>query len=322
MKKALVFLLIAAIILSSACANSDKKSVSFFAYDTTVSLTFYGKRVKDAFLNECIDYIKSFETHFSMTDEDSELYKLNKERSMEVSDTLLECIKSALSYCELTNGAFDITLGTVNRLWNVTERKLPPTQAEIDEARQNTGHEYIEITDNRVTIQKEGLKIDLSGFAKGYVADKFREYLKEKGIDSGVLLVMGGAVTCIGRKSATEENFKVGIVNPYDKSNLLTTLDISNSNVSTSGTSERYFEYEGVRYHHIMNPHTGAPVQNDIEQVTVICYDAAMGDALSTAFFVMGLNNARALIENELEGVGAVFAMKNGEIIYVNYVVD
>ncbi|NLB61917.1 MAG: FAD:protein FMN transferase, partial [Clostridiales bacterium] len=190
---------------------------------------------------------------------------------------LLDCIESALEYCKLTNGAFDITLGNTNRLWNVVERKIPPTEAEINSALKTSGYEFVHITGNKIEYKKEGLRIDLGGFAKGYVADRFREFLSEKGIENGVILTMGGAICCVGKKHKTDEQYKVGIVNPFDKSSLLNTLKVTDMNVTTSGTSERYFEYEGVRYHHIMNPKTGMPLQNDIEQVTVICYDAAIG---------------------------------------------
>lgn len=320
MKKAICIVIILALIFTSACGRgTEKQSVSFFAYDTTISLAFYGQKVSDEFMNECVEYLKSFEPFFSMTDENSELYKLNASGGGEVSDILLDCIKEALEYCKLTNGAFDITLGNTNRLWNVVERKIPPTEAEINSALETVGYEFVDVSGNKIEYKKEGLRIDLGGFAKGYVADRFREFLHQKGIENGVILTMGGAICCVGKKHKADEQYKVGIVNPFDKSSLLNTLKVTDLNVTTSGTSERFFEYENVRYHHIMSPITGAPVQNEIEQVTVICYDAAMGDALSTAFFVLGLENSKALIESQLGEVGAIFAMKNGEIICVNY---
>ena len=150
MKKAICILIILALAFTSACVKAEKQTSSLFDYDTTINLTFYGQKVSDEFINECIEYLKSFEPYFSMTDENSELYKLNKNGGGEVSDILLDCIESALEYCKLTNGAFDITLGNTNRLWNVVERKIPPTEAEINSALKTSGYEFVHITGNKI----------------------------------------------------------------------------------------------------------------------------------------------------------------------------
>lgn len=299
----------------SASSDAEKKvTKSDFALDTVVSVTLYG--TDDPTLAEgCLDLCHKYELVFSRTDSESELYALNEQNSMTVSDDLLSVITTALHYCEVSNGAFDITLGEISDMYGFTsDSPSVPPQDKLDAALAHVGYQHIHVDGHTVTIDDPETVVDLGAIAKGYIADRLADYLKENGQQSAVI-DLGGNVYCVGTKPDGSD-YNVGIQYPFeDTSKTITTVHVSNMSVVTSGIYERSFEQDGVLYHHILNPQTGYPYDNGLLAVSIVSEKSVDGDALSTTCFALGLDGGLALI-NSLDGIYAVFVTDDYQLHY------
>ena len=291
----------------------DRVSKTTLALNTAVTVTLYG--TEDASLIDgCFELCRKYELIFSRTDERSELYKLNAAGSMEVSAELLDVIQTALSYCELSGGAFDITLGRISDEYAFTsDEHHVPTDAELSELMRSTGWEKIELAGSRVTLH-DGAVIDLGAIAKGYIADRLDEYLVENGQQSAVI-DLGGNIRCVGTKP-DGSLFTVGIQYPFGEvKKSIAAVKVDDLSVVTSGIYERSFELDGVLYHHILDPKTGRPCDNGLLAVSIISGKSVDGDALSTACFALGLDRGLELIES-LDGIEAVFVTDDYALHY------
>lgn len=294
--------------------KAEKITETDFYLDTVVSVTVYSEADAEA-IDTCFTLCEKYEKIFSRTDPESELYALNEAGSMAVSDELLELIKTALGYCRLSGGRFDITMGGVSELYGFSSQS--PTLPDADviaEKLSHTGWEKIIIEGNTVTLTDPEAVIDLGAIAKGYIADRLAEELRAQGVESAII-DLGGNILCVGSKPDGSE-FKVGIQYPYRGSNLvITTASLSDMSVVTSGVYQRYFERDGVTYHHILDPDTGYSTDNGLLSVSIVSEKSVDCDGLSTSVFSMGLDDGLELI-NSLEGVWAVFITEDMEIIY------
>ena len=179
------------------------------------------------------------------------------------------------------------------------EHARVPEQYEIDAVLPLLSCSDIVFDDSLKTVylKKKGMKLDLGAIGKGYAVDKLREYFLSNGVEKAIIN-LGGNVYVLGWKNKIErEKWRVGIVDPLAQSNMLTEVDIMNKAVSTSGGYERYFESDGIRYHHILSSATGYPTDSDALSATVISTDGALADALSTAAFSGGSEKAKELSE-------------------------
>lgn len=294
--------------------NTEKITETDFLLDTVVSVTVYSETDAEA-IDECLALCAEYEKIFSRTDPESELYALNASGSMAVSDELLSILEKALYYCELSGGRFDISMGAVSEAYAFSsDSPTLPDADEISEKLSHTGYEKIIIDGNTVTLTDPEAVIDLGAIAKGYIADRLGELLKEKGVESAII-DLGGNILCLGSKPDGSD-FKVGIQYPYRGSNLIvTTASLSGMSVVTSGVYQRYFERDGETYHHILDPDTGYSINNGLLSVSIISESSADCDALSTTVFSLGLEDGMALV-NSLEDVWAVFITDDMEIIY------
>lgn len=283
----------------------DRVEKSTLLLDTLVTVTLYGDSDKEL-IDRCFDLCREYELIFSRTDENSELYALNHSGSMEVSEPLLELISEALRYCELSGGAFDITLGSVSELYGFSsDSPRVPSQKELSEALKHVGYEGISVDGSTVTLSDPETVIDLGAIAKGYIADRLAEFLIENGQESATIN-LGGNVLCVGGKPDGSD-FVVGIQYPFeDITKTITNVRVSGMSVVTSGIYERSFEQGGVLYHHILDPKTGLPCDNDLLAVSIVSEKSVDGDALSTVCFVLGLEQGLELI-NSMDGIYAVF---------------
>ena len=228
------------------------------------------------------EYVKELELIFSKTDEGSELYKLNGTETASVSDGLYGLIVKSLGICADTHGAFDITAGALTALWDeAAEKGVPPDEKAVVAAKEKCGYEKVSAANNTVNKPKE-LKFDLGAVAKGHIAELTVKKMKDLGVTSG-FASFGGSIAVIGDKP-DGSGYKIGIRSPDGDTVIGYTL-IHHGIVSTSGDYERYFEYEGRRYHHIIDTETGMPAQSGVRSCTVISDDGAVSDALSTALF-------------------------------------
>ena len=276
---------------------------------------------KDAeeIIDKALKLCDKYEKIFSRTLPESEIYALNHGTlPMEDGYYLLseECaalIEKGLYYSELSGGAFDITIEPVSSLWDFTSgEKIVPDAETIAEKQACVGYEDVELKGNKLRFKKEGMGIELGAVAKGYIADKVKEYLVSEGVKSAVI-DLGGNVLCVGEKPDGKP-FKIGIQKPFaDRSETVSAVEIAGTSVVSSGIYERYFEKDGKLYHHILDPATGYPYENGLVSVTVLSEESADGDGLSTACFALGLEKGLELIE-QTPDTEAMFITEDGEM--------
>ena len=329
MKKYILSLLMCAIILGIFVFNKYNTSQQSqmlparrtdFVLNTICTVTLYdGENLEDpmGIIGEGFQLCREYENIFSTTIEGSEIYNINnsKGETIQVSDDVKNILETSLNYSKITNGAFDVAIYPVSKLWQFgVENPVPPADEDIQENLQYVGYDMIEIDGNNVTLKNENAGIDLGAIAKGYIADKMKEFFVEKGVTNATIN-LGGNIITIGGVSE-EEDFTIGVQKPFGETNeVLGVLKINGRAVTTSGIYERCFEYNGQFYHHILDPNTGYPVENDLAAVTIISDKSIDGDALSTSCFLLGEEKALELI-NSIENTDAIFVKKDGELIY------
>lgn len=312
--------LIVAVILSlsllscSAPQESESLTVTGIYFDTVVQIKAWGADTET--LNHCLELCRDYENMFSNKIETSDVSKINNAAgsAVKVSGETIELLEKGLYYSELTEGAFDITIAPLTELWDFKNNPegLLPDPAAIEEALSHIDYRKVHIEGNLVYLEDPDAAIDLGGIAKGYVADRLKAYLSDEGIRHA-LINLGGNILALGNAYGNQP-FTIGIQKPFDKQNVpITTLEIEDCSVVSSGTYERYFEKDGVIYHHILNPDDGYPYENDLLQVTIISENSVDGDALSTCCFALGLEEGTNLIK-KADGMQAVFITKDYEL--------
>lgn len=289
---AIVLLVVTLSGCKAESAIEDSKSESrLFAMNTYITFTTYGDDA-DETLKEAEGLIKEAEKLWSVTDEDSEIYKANHNNGqpITISEDTSKLLSFAFEMAQLTDGALEPTLYPVLTAWGfTTDNKQVPSQEEIDTLLQKIGYERILLEDTTLTVP-EGMQIDMGAVAKGYTADLVAELLQDRGITSAIFS-LGGNIQAIGSRP-DGSNWRIGIRAPWEKGNL-GVLEINDVAVVTSGGYENYFKDEaGNIYWHILDPATGYPADSDLLSVTIIGSEGKLCDALSTALFVMGKEKA------------------------------
>lgn len=285
---------------STFAYKKDPVTLNAFKLDTYVSISAYAD-VDEAYLEETLKLCDYYEDMFSMHKEGGALYDLNANVTDRVPAELGGVIIKALEYSDLSDGAFQISIGRVSELWDFTSGKHDvPADADIKEALKTVDDSKIKAYPaggNEYIVEKPAeTKIDLGAVAKGYIADRLKEDLISRGITSAVIN-LGGNVLCVGDKNGYP--FNVGIRKPFAGDNdMLLVLEVKDCSVVTSGISERYFEKDGHIYHHILDPKTGYPYENELWQTTVISGDSLSGDILSTLCYALGAEKALELCES------------------------
>lgn len=325
---AVIVLLIVCILVIWGYNNTSKSvttdepiTVTDYKLNTYVTITIYDS--KDiTLLEDCLALCDKYELLFSRTNPESELYQLNNgqlpisaDGYYTVSEELFEIIKIGKKYSELSDDAFSIALEPLTSLWNFTDgTNVIPPQDKIDAVLPILNSNDILLrAPNEIAFKKEGMGIDLGGIAKGYIADKIKEYLLSNNVHSA-LIYLGGNVLCIGQKETGP--FKIGIEKPFDADGTAAAIvQISDMSVVTSGTDERYFKKDGKLYHHILDKNTGYPIDNTLTAVTIITASSTDADALSTTCFSLGLEKGLELLES-LENTDGFFITKDGEYHY------
>ena len=320
MKK--IFILSIGILVTLLCASiGSKKQTKIitdtrFMLDTFITVTIYDTD-DDKLIDDVMDICQQYEDIFSMHKSTSELYKINHrdagDNIWNISDDLSIVISKGLEYSAISDGRFDITIGEVSSLWHFdgSDDSLP-SQDDIDDALESVGYRYVKLDGNIITFLRDDTKIDLGAVAKGYIADKMKEYLISKGVQNAIIN-LGGNVLCIG-----DRIFTIGIQEPYaDRSSIIGKIQVSDESVVTAGIYERYFIVDGKRYHHILNPKTGYPYNSDILAVTIVCEKSLDADILATTAFTMGVEDGSKLIES-MEDIYGYFVMDDHEMIYTD----
>ena len=295
-----------------ASAQQKKETTVGFYLDTVITLTAY---VDDAaVLNDALEECGRYERLLSRTVEGSDVWRINHAggKPVEVSDETVELLETARQVSVLSGGMFDVTIAPVSTMWDFTSgAAVVPDADAIAAAAKLVDYTKVKTDGNQVAIP-EGMMIDLGGIAKGYIADAVKGYLEDRGVKSAVLS-FGGNIVTIGLKPDGSP-WKVGIqdIDRPTGEYMLVSLNFGGSTV-TSGIYERGFEADGVYYHHILDPATGWPVQNELASVTVFSESSMWGDALATAAFALGTEAGKKMIEG-LDGVEAVFIARDRSV--------
>lgn len=345
-----LFLIIPVILTLNACtgsANPSPVTKTGFAFDTVISITIYDAQKRDV-LDECFALCEEYETLFSATRADSEIWKINHSGTtpVDVSFETASLIQSALFWCEQSNGILDLTMLPIAEEWHISEQMTRMSEnsdysyyiPDADTLGSLLGHvnyKNVVIWDERgnkvgyadalsdaiqysVQLLDGDTAIDLGFIAKGYIADRLKETMLLNGIESGIIR-LGGNILLIGEKPDGAP-FQIGIQKPFGNAGeVISTVSKTDTSVVSSGCYERYFSVDdgtknGRIYHHIFDTATGAPVQNDLLGVTIICDCATQGDALSTYCYILGLEKGLEKVRS-LEGVEAVFVTQDYEVI-------
>ena len=317
MKNVLRLLLICILsCLLSGCNFKTQEPISKtgFYFDTVISITIYDSN-DETLLEQCFTYCEELENLLSRTIPTSDISRINSAAGapVTVSDTTIELLKQGIYYGQLTDGAFDITVAPLSDVWNFKENTgILPTEHAITEALSHVSYKTIQINGNTVTLTDPETAIDLGGIAKGYIADVLKEFLKSKGVKSA-LIDLGGNILTLGTKPDGTA-FQIGIKKPFDTKEVITSVSASDLSVVTSGSYERYFEVDGVKYHHILDTENGYPASTGLLSVTILSEKSIDGDALSTSCFALGLEKGRTLID-ALDGIDAIFITEDYKVI-------
>lgn len=233
----------------------------------------------------------------------------------QISSAMYNILEKGLYYSKLSDGAFDITIEPVSSLWDFTaESPEVPEEQQLKEAVKLTGYKNMELKDGKLVLKIPGMGIELGAIAKGYIADRLKEYLENHGVTSG-MINLGGNVLCIGSKTDGMP-FHIGIQQPFaDRNEVITAIKADDVSIVSSGIYERYFVQDEKIYHHILNPADGYSYDNGLVAVTVVSKESADGDALSTTCFALGLEKGMEFVES-LEDVYAVFITEDEKLHY------
>ena len=340
--------LVCPILLFTGCGNitdadtsttgNEPISISSIKLNTAVQITIYDSQDK-ALLDDCLALCDKYELIFSRTNEKSELYKLNHRKdtsdkdpnadgqttpypvsgtadTWHISEDLASLLSQGLSITRESDGAFDIAIAPLTSLWDFTaEDPKVPDDAAIQKALPLCSSDGVTIDGQDITLPSDDIQFDVGAIAKGYIADRLKDFLVKKGVNSAIIN-LGGNVLCIGSKP-NGTPFKIGIQKPFaDRNETEAVMDITGKSVVSSGIYERCFKQGGKLYHHILNPQTGYPYENGLISVTIISDQSVDGDALSTTCFALGLEDGLKFAEKK--GVQAVFITEDYELHYTD----
>jgi len=260
--------------------------------------------------------MKRIETLMSPWLDSSDVTRINRSAGKErvkVSPETFKVIQKAQEISELSEGGFDITIGPLTELWSkAREKKVPPSIEEVKEKLGLVNFKNIEMDqEGKVFLKKKGMAIDLGGIAKGYAVDRAFNLLKSLGYIN-LIVNAGGDLRVGGLKN--NQPWSIGIQNPRKSKKILARISVSDMAVITSGDYEKYFIYQGKRYHHIFHPKDGFPPEG-CQSVTIVTKDCITADGLATAVFVLGAKKGYSLCQ-KLEGVDCLIVDKEGKIIF------
>jgi len=315
----IVIILSVLLFLFTACTKNEepmtKEEIIFGSIP--VKITVFDSS-KEEELDIAFELIKAIDNKMSKNKEESEVSAINSQAGkgyVSVSKETFDVIQKSESFYITSKGYFDITIGPLVELWDIgpTTGHIPD-EAEIDNVLELINYNDIMFNESNyeIKLSKENMVIDLGGIAKGYAADVVVDYFKSVGINKAIIN-LGGNVSVMGQKNE-EDLWSVGIQNPLEPTgSSLGILKAADLSVVTSGTYQRYFEADGIRYHHILDPKDGYPIRNSLQSVTIVTENSLRADALSTALFALGLEEGLSLA-NDDETIEAIFVTKENEI--------
>lgn len=309
------------IVYAGSVRAQEQKVVSgtLFAMDTFIEQKWYGPNAQKTY-DEVAALIREIESQISQHIAESELGRLNSMAAgvpVELSERTFELLKRSKELSEASQGAFDITIAPLVNGWGITGLDPQvPTPQKVQDLLSLGGLQELELDEANHTahLPREGMAVDLGGIAKGWTADRIREVALQNGITHGYVS-LGGNLMVIGAKPDGAP-FKFGVRDPRgDATSYIGIVTLEGKTMATTGDYERFFEQDGVRYHHVLDPRTGYPAQGGLISVSVICEDGALADYLSTTLFVLGKERALDALDDSRFGLILVDSDKN---VYVS----
>ena len=304
-----------------ACSSDKPEQKQIFAMDTVMTLTAYGKYAGEG-INAAVGVINAMDDMLDPDNEGSYTSLINNAEGKDVIVTpqVNEMLSTALNVYDLSGGALDLSVYPLYEAWGEfkDETGRIPSDDEIKELRKNLGFGSTEITNfegeaNYSVRMPAGTQISFGAVAKGCASNYAIDAMRKSGVTSGILS-LGGNVQTLGTKP-DGSNWIVAVEDPNDTSSYVGTLSVGETAIITSGSYQRYFVGpDGMKYHHIIDPSTGRPADNDLVSVTIVCPDGTLADALSTAMFVLG-ENAALKYWRENGGFEMIMINKDNEIM-------
>ena len=301
MKRVIIFIII--VLTLTGCNNQEYYSKNLFYMDTVINIKIYDnneERVNEAF-EQIENLYQKYENLTNFYDENSELSKLNNDVNTDISDELWQLIKIGVDWYDKSHGLLNINIGNLTKVWH-DFRENPIELPNVEDIEINK----INIEDDKITNDK--VSIDLGSIAKGYVTELAGNYLEDNGLEYYIINAGGNVKTGKSHKGY----YNIGIASPINPTETFEIVKGENISVVTSGGYERFYEYEGVLYHHIIDPNTKYPA-NNMKSVTVIGEDSGICDALSTILFLMDIDEGKEFIKDY--DVDVIWFTNDNEII-------
>lgn len=313
MKKVVVFLLVTQLGFAQ---QIFKKKQSLLGSPFEITVVAKDSVEGNYFTTLAIDEVKRIENLISDWIPTTQISKVNQNAGIQpvkVDQEVYDLVERAIKISKLTSGAFDISYASMDKIWKFDgSMKEMPSEDAIKKSVEKVGYQNIILNskDTTIFLKNKGMKLGLGGIGQGFIADKIKILLKEKGCKSGLVNVSGDINTW--GKQPDGQSWTVGIVNPMNKNKVFATFPLDDSAVETSGSYEKYVTFNGKRYSHIIDPRTGYPASG-IVSVSVFAKQTEIADALATGFFVLGVEVGLDLI-NQLNGIGCIVVDDKGVI--------
>ena len=318
MRRRICAALLALGLLALAGCQKAPEPVEFttFAMDTVMNFTLYGekKQTADTVKPLLAGGVSALDKILSATEEGSDIAQLNRRGTGGVGAETAEVLAKALELCEATGGALDITAYPAVKAWGFTqEEHRVPSPAELEALAEKIDYAAVKLEGGAVSLP-EGVEMDLGAVAKGWAGDLLAEAVRANGISSALLDLGQSTITAVGAKPDGSP-WRVGVVDPARPGACFAVVELEDMAMGTSGGYQRYFEQDGEIYWHILDPDTAAPARSGLASVTVASPSAFLCDGLSTALFVMGLEDGAQFWRDHPElDFEVVFVTEDGEI--------
>ena len=315
MKNFLSFIFIV-VSFSSFAQAEYKKKVSLLGSPFEITVVAKDSIQGNFFIDLAIAEVKRIENQISDWIPTTPISMVNKNagiQAVKVDSEVYELVARAIKISEITEGAFDISYASMDKIWKFDgSMKTMPTEEAIKKSVAKIGYKNIILNpkDQSIFLKLEGMKLGLGGIGQGYIADKVKDKLVANGCVSGIVNVSGD-INAWGKQS-NQKPWTVGIVNPINKNKVFATFPLENSSVETSGNYEKYVIFNGIRYSHIIDPRTGYPAQG-VVSVSVFAKQTEIADALATGIFVLGVEVGLDLV-NQLKGIECIIVDDKGKI--------
>lgn len=279
----------------ASCQNTPSKYIynQGFVYGTMYSIIYESPKGKDL-RDEITEKFKAYTMVFSTYEKESVISKVNENRPVELTPEFLICYNRAMEISEITHGAFDITAGPMVNAWGFgPEEREKMTKEKIDSLIEITGYHKIRLENGRIIKDNPNMKLDMSAIAKGYTSDLIADFLKAEGCEN-YMVEIGGEVAAKG-KNERGKTWTIGISKPEEllvpSNQLEAKIQLPDHAMATSGNYRNFYEENGKKYAHTIDPKTGYPVQHSLLSATVIADNCMSADAFATAFMVLGLES-------------------------------